>query len=129
MRLDELTIDPNFIPEYANAILSLERSRLIEYLRSKGLDYLLLPYKDATEAALNAARTQGWQACLDSIEDFKRTLGAERDVKSVMPRADFQSLERSVETGDLTAEEKEALANGKLPDYSQFLKSKPITNT
>lgn len=129
MRLDELTLDPNFIPEYANAILSLERSRLIEYLRTIGLNYLSLPYKDPHEVALNAARTQGWQACLDAIEDFKRTLGTEKTIQGAPLRADFGSLERSVETGDLTTAEKEALKNGTLPDYSEFFKSKPVTTS
>lgn len=122
--LDAILENKDFLPQHLYIVEGLQRSGLLAYLRVAGLSYLNLPYKDATESALNAARAQGWQACLDTIITFKEQVyGPELDpVKNKpIPRPDFGAINKAVERGDLTEEEANAIRNNTKPDYSAYV--------
>jgi hypothetical protein len=123
--LRAITDNPDFLTQHLYIVEGLQRSGLLAYLRVAGLSYLNLPYKDATESALNAARAQGWQMCLDTILTFKEQVyGPEIDTTDkTVPRPDFGSIDRAVDRGDLTKEEADAIRNDTKPDYTTYIRS------
>ena len=121
--LKAITENKQFLSMHMTMVEYLEYSGLLAYMRTAGMAYLSLPYKDATESALNAARAQGWQLCLDTILTFRdQVYGPELapNTKEV-PRPDFGSIDRAVERGDLTQEEANAIRANTKPDYSAHI--------
>jgi hypothetical protein len=103
---------------------SLYDSGIFEYLRVLGMQILVKQTSNVDEAALLGARAAGWQECLDVLINFSELVIQPTMNITEAPRADFGSLNRSLETGDLTQEEVDAIRFNKRPDYKSIT-SKP----
>jgi hypothetical protein len=121
--LEVIIKNPQFLSQHLTIVENLTYSGLLDYLRTAGLARLRLPYKDAVEMSLNAARVQGWQECLDTIITFRDQIYKPEieDKPSQTPRSDFGSLDKAVDRGDLTREEADAIRLNTKPDYSAYI--------
>jgi hypothetical protein len=129
--LEVIIKNPQFLSQHLAIVENLAFSGLLDYMRTAGMARLKLPYKDAVELSLNAARVQGWQDCLDTIITFKDQIyGPEiEDRPQNTPRSDFGSLDKAVERGDLTREEADAIRSDTKPDYSIYTSTDKLSTT
>jgi hypothetical protein len=123
--LQKIVDNKFFLTQHAEVVMFLEDSKFLSYLRAKGLEFLIAS-TDINNAALNGQRAAGWQACLDLIVDFKEKILRPILETKATPRADFGSLDRAVESGDITKEEADAIRNNRTPTYTDS-SGQPIT--
>lgn len=125
--LKRILENPNFIPQHVEVVSFLKSTGLYEYLRIAGNKSLHIHKGDINAAALGGAYAAGWHDCLSLLTEFISAVIKPIQNQSEMPRADFGSLNKAVEAGDLDPQEKEALLNGQQPNYDQYINFKPST--
>jgi hypothetical protein len=110
----------------ADAALSIRKhlyeSGILEYVRTLGMQILVKQTSNVDEAALLGARAAGWQECLDVLTNFTELVIQPTLKIRETPRADFGSLQRSLESGDLTKEEVDAIRFNTQPAYKSNTK-------
>lgn len=123
--LDQIVRSTTFIPKYVEAVSFLESSGLLTYLRRAGLKSIHGETMEA--AALRGSYAAGWHDALELLMNFTELVLAPSQNKIESPRADFGSLGRAYEQGDIDKEEQEAIKNGQQPDYRRYY-TKPDTS-
>lgn len=126
--LQSLRNSPTCLSLYIEGIQLLQQSGIVQFLRLFSRPVI---YKNGIDIAVNAteaARSAGFNDCLDCLLMFQEAFLRKPDEVSPDLRMDFNGLERAKARNDLTEEEANAIRSGKSPDYSKYLSgSKPTT--
>lgn len=102
----------DFLALYNEGMSLLFRSGVFETLKRLGQPKLVFDGKDANAMAAQAARTIGWNGCLNTLLDFQAIVMNATAAKTTSVKM-HDALDIAVKRGDLLAEEAEAIRNGK----------------
>lgn len=112
--LDQIRSNNGALSALNEGLNALKGCNIFWYLRLAGRPQY--SKKDSLEAlATENAYASGWQDCLDLLENFE-VLVLQSGVSSEMPRADFGSAKRLLDSGRITKEEYVRLKSGNLDD-------------
>lgn len=128
--LKRIQDNPAFLKQYYEGITLLSQSGLIAYLDEMSDEHLHnIVNKDTDKAALAGAYAAGWRSCLQLLLNFREIKLDPLSIRSEIPRSDYGSLERAVESGDLLQEEADAIKLGQQPNYAKFFTKPDKPNT
>lgn len=118
----------DFLALYNEGMSLLYRSGIFETLKRLGQPKLVFDGKDVNAMAAQAARTIGWNGCLNTLFDFQTIVMNAVASKGGTSTKAFDALDVAVRRGDLLELEAEAIRNGKRIDPTIY-KPKPIPNS
>lgn len=110
--LKEILSNEAHLAFYNEGILSLEKSRLFEFLRAAHVPELIQNGANVHMSAASAAFSAGYSRALDDIMDFREFLEEYSRPKAAPPRPDYGGLDLAVENKHLTKEEADAIRRG-----------------
>lgn len=113
--LQKLKDNPSFLGIYVQGMGMLSQSGIFDYLREMGRCHIVENGKDPHVMATQAARSAGFNQCLDILLNM-RDLLADEDQK---PKALYGANRLAAERGDLTEDEINAIESGTTPVYRQ----------
>jgi len=124
--VSKLLKNPEFLALYSEGMSALYKSGIFDTLKRLGQPKMLFDGKDANAMAAQAARTIGWNGCLNTLMDFQQIV-IEATTSKTVKTIKQDNLDIAVKRGDLLPEEAEAIRNGHRPDPSIY-KPKSIGN-
>lgn len=106
----------DFLALYNEGMSLLFRSGVFETLKRLGQPKLVFDGKDVNAMAAQAARTIGWNGCLNTLFDFQAIVTNTMASKGSSGPKATDALDAAVKRGDLLELEAEAIRNGKRID-------------
>lgn len=122
--IKKLLDNPEFLALYAEGMSCLYKSGIFETLKKLGQPKLVFDGKDPHAMAAQAARSIGWNGCLNTLMDFQQIVINATQGKTPA-RISFDGLAAAVKRGDLLIEEAEAIRNGHRPDPTIYKPKQP----
>lgn len=111
----KLLANQEFLALYNEGMSLLYRSGIFDTLKRLGQPKLVFEGKDTNAMAAQAARSIGWNGCLNTLMDFQAIVMNAVTSKTTNLKAS-DALDISVKRGDLLPEEAEAIRHGKSID-------------
>lgn len=115
--LERLRQNGGIVPIVDTAVGTLIQAGVMTFLREKAAPVILDGGESINKAAIVAAMSAGYNACLDDLLNFKERFIAER-AATVTTAPDYGATESTIERGDLTKEEADAIRANKQFDHT-----------
>lgn len=114
--IERLKGNPSLVEAYRIGMNSLFTAGITDALRALGRPIRRKEGADAIQMASEASWSAGWNDCLENLLYFQELhLGGTLETPNV--KMDFGSLQKALQSGDLTQEEADAIRSGKPITY------------
>lgn len=120
--LERLRQNASIVPIVDTAVGTLIQSGVMTFLREKAAPVIIDGGESINKAAILAAMSAGYNACLDDLLNFKERFIVEREVVT-SSAPDYGATEAIVERGDLTKEEADAIRANRPIDPTKYTES------
>ena len=110
--LERLRQNASIVPIVDTAMGTLIQSGVITFLRELGVPRIIDGGDSINKAAISAAMSAGYNACIDDLLNFKERFIVEKQIVTAKV-PDYGAAQAVVESGDITKEEVDAIRSNK----------------